>query len=150
MDLFEDAVEVVRLSSGGDPLKEQLNRMGVVLAEDHPDMLRSLHLLVAGEFDVRRSVKDGRALVEAVMACDPRLVVTDIAMPVLNGLDAVRELRTRGFTPIVIFVTQFVDQALVDVAFSLGASGYVSKARAAEDLLPAMRHALDGRTFSSI
>jgi len=123
----------------------------VLLADDHPsfsEMLESLLLPVTG-FEIVSKVRDGRALVEAALRLKPDLILTDIAMPVLNGIDAVDELRKMGCATKVIFVTVHSDAEFVRSCLVTGALGYVVKPRVAVDLLQAIRQVLAGHMFVS-
>lgn len=122
----------------------------VVLADDNADMRDELRELLGAEFDVVDSVADGAALCAAVRAANPDVVVTDIAMPVLNGLAAAKViLRDRPQTR-VVFVTVLGDPGIAQCGLALGALGYVSKHVAGAELLPAVRAALRGERYVAV
>ncbi len=121
----------------------------IVLADDHALVLDGLRRILEGEFELVDTVQDGRALVAAVERLQPELAVCDISMPLLNGLEALRHCREAGFRTRFVFVTASPDVALATRAFRLGASGYVLKHAATEELLTAIRDAFEGRTFIS-
>jgi len=124
-------------------------RMRILLADDHKAMQERVEGLLEAEFEVVGSVNDGRALVDAAKELSPDVMVVDISMPELNGIDAVREIRKAGGTARVIFLTVHEDPDFVPMCFDAGALGFVVKSRLASDLIPAIQHALTDRTFVS-
>jgi DNA-binding NarL/FixJ family response regulator len=126
-----------------------MDRPRIVLADDHPAFLDCAAKLLGPEFEVVEAVGDGEALIEAAQRCDPDLLVIDISMPCLTGLEAARRLKAAGLRAKVIFLTVHQDQEFVGAALSLGANGYVTKSRLATDLVPALREALADRCFVS-
>jgi len=121
----------------------------IVLADDDRDFLHALQVLLTSEFDVVASVGDGYALIEAVAAHKPDLIVTDISMPLLSGLRAARQLRTDWPNIPIVFLTMREEPTFVAEAQKLGASGYVVKRSAGSDLIPAIRAVLQGGSFIS-
>jgi DNA-binding NarL/FixJ family response regulator len=119
----------------------------VLLADDHTIVAEGLKSLLKEEFDLVGAVGDGRSLVEAAKRLRPDVIVTDISMPLLNGLDAVRQLRKDGVRAKVIFLTMHADERLVTEAFRAGASGYLLKQSAGEELISAIEEALEGRLY---
>ena len=105
--------------------------------------------LLQPEFEVVGKVRDGRALVEDAMLLKPDLIVTDVSMPVLNGIEAADLLRQSGCKSRIIFLTVHSDPDFVRRCLSTGAFGYVVKSRIASELLPAIREALEGSIFVS-
>src|SRR6202012_4793164 len=99
------------------------------------------------EFDLLGVVHDGRALLEAVENLHPDVILTDISMPLLNGLDAVRQIRSRWPEARVVVLTMHRETELAADAFRAGASGYVLKISPGEELITAIRHASQGRAF---
>ncbi len=110
-------------------------------------MADGIRALIEGEFELVAVVANGLDLIERCEAIKPELALTDISMPVLNGLDALREIKKKGLRTKVIIVTGAADVGLATEAFRAGASGYVLKHAAAEELLTALREASLGRTF---
>ena len=110
-------------------------------------LLEAFTALLAPEFDVAGTVTDGRMLVEAFARLHPDIVVLDIAMPLLNGLDAGRQLKAQRKTVKLIYLTMNPDPYLAGEALRLGASGYVLKSSAAHELLQAIREAVRGRSY---
>jgi DNA-binding NarL/FixJ family response regulator len=119
------------------------------LADDHEEFLAVERRLLEPEFDVLTTVRDGRAAVEAAARLAPDVVVLDVSMPVLGGIEAARALRAEGSRAVVVFLTVHGDPEYVRAALSSGALGYVAKSRLASDLLPALREAVAGRPFIS-
>lgn len=126
-----------------------MNRPRVLLAEDHRIVAEGLKSLLAADFDLAGVVEDGRALVEAARALRPDVIVADISMPSLNGIDALETLRKDGVEIPVIFLTMHRDVAYARRALEAGAAGYVLKHSAAMELLQALKAALEGGTFVS-
>jgi DNA-binding NarL/FixJ family response regulator len=124
-----------------------MTRPRILLADDHVMLLEAFTALLAPEFDVAGTATDGRMLVEAFARLHPDIVVLDIAMPLLNGLDAGRQLRAQRKSVKLIYLTMNPDPYLAGEALRLGASGYVLKSSAAHELLQAIREALRGRSY---
>ncbi len=112
-------------------------------------MAEALQHLLQTEFEVVETVRDGRALVEAVSRLEPDLVVADIAMPLLNGLDAGDQIRAILPRVKIVYLTQHRDPRYAAEAMRRHAAGYVLKEAAASDLIAAIRDALDGRPYVS-
>jgi DNA-binding NarL/FixJ family response regulator len=121
----------------------------VVVADDTPEMLESVTQLLRRDFDIVGSAQNGEEAIEAAALLNPDLVVLDISMPILNGIQVASLLRESGCRAKVIFLTVHEDQDYVDAAFSVGASGYVFKSRVATDLIPAVEEVLQGYSFTS-
>jgi DNA-binding NarL/FixJ family response regulator len=121
----------------------------VVVADDMPEMLESVTQLLRRDFDIVGSAQNGEEAIEAAALLNPDLVVLDISMPILNGIQVASLLRESGCRAKVIFLTVHEDQDYVDAAFSVGASGYVFKSRVATDLIPAVEEVLQGYSFTS-
>lgn len=122
-------------------------RPRVLLADDHLLVAEALKSLLAGEFELVGVVEDGLALVAAVRRLEPEVVVADVTMPHLNGIDAVARLRADGIRVPVVFLSMHRDVAFARRALDLGASGYVLKHSAPAELVAALRAALAGRTY---
>jgi DNA-binding NarL/FixJ family response regulator len=126
-----------------------MSRARLVLAEDHPEMTNDLSQLLAAAFDVIAVVRDGNALVTAADRLLPDAVVTDITMPGIDGISAVQAILMQHPHMGAVIVTVHSDQGLVRRAFACGARGYVLKASAGEDLIPAVDAVLAGGHFVS-
>ena len=126
-----------------------MSRPRVLLAEDHLIVAEGLKALLAGEFDLVGVVEDGRALVEAVRRLSPDIIVADISMPALNGIEALEAMRKQGLTVPVVFLTMHRDGGYARRALEAGAAGYVLKHSAASELLHGLHTALAGGTYVS-
>ncbi len=119
----------------------------VILADDHTLIAEALHRLIAPQFDVVATVADGHALLDSAASLKPDVVVVDIAMPLLNGLEAGRRLKQKMPGVKLIFLTMNEDPELAMEAMKSGASGYVLKQSAASELLHALQTALQGKSY---
>lgn len=126
-----------------------MSRPRVLLADDHRMVAEGLKALLTPVFDLVGVVEDGRALLRETAALQPDVVVTDITMPGLSGIEALARLREEHPAVRVIVLTMHQDVAYARRALALGASGYVLKHAAPEELVLAIRAALAGRTFLS-
>jgi DNA-binding NarL/FixJ family response regulator len=119
----------------------------VVLADDHTIVTEGLKALLEPEFQIVAKVDNGRAAIKAVRDFNPDVVILDISMPLLNGIDTAREIRKFDPKIKIVFLTMHTELAYVQEAFDAGASGYVIKHSASIDLQLAIRRALLGRTY---
>jgi len=126
-----------------------LKKTRILLADDHPYFPQLVERLLGHTFEVVGSVCDGRALVEAAGRLKPDVIITDISMPVLNGLEAAEELKKSGSRSKIIFLTIHSGLEFVRACLSLGAVGYVVKPRVATELELSIREAMAGRVFVS-
>lgn len=126
-----------------------MSRARVVVADDHPDVLDSIARLLTPEFDVVGTAADGQSAVEATASLDPDVLILDISMPVLSGLEAAAEVAATGSRTRVLFLTVHEDVDMLRKAMEKGASGYVIKSRMASDLVPAIKRVLAGRSYVS-
>src|SRR5215813_2387854 len=118
----------------------------LLLADDHKMFAQGLVSLLRDDFNLLATVTDGEGLIDAAIRLKPDVIVVDISMPVLNGFDAVRQLRTKGCEAKVLFLTMYADSGLVAEAIRCGASGYVLKQSAGEELISAITQVLQGGT----
>lgn len=116
----------------------------ILLADDHQMFLAGLERLLEPEFDVVGKVANGRALVEAAAALQPDVVVADISMPLMNGIEATRKLREAAPSTKVVLLTMHGDALYVADGVRAGASGFVLKRDAPDDLIRAIRRVLRG------
>lgn len=126
-----------------------MKRLRVLLADDHVLIAQALEHLLRAEFDVVGTVSDGRALLKAAGELRPDVVVVDIGMPLLNGLDAGEQLKALHPAIKLVFLTQNREPRFAVEAFRRQASGYVLKDAAASELIAAIRAALEGKTYIS-
>jgi DNA-binding NarL/FixJ family response regulator len=124
-----------------------MNRARLLLADDHAIVAEGLASLLRDEFELVGTVGDGRALVEAVRELRPDLVVADVSMPLLSGLEALRRLRAEGIGLKVVFLTMHTDAHLAIEALRAGASGYVLKHSAGEELIRALHEVQRGLVY---
>lgn len=122
-------------------------RPRVLLADDHLLVAEALRSLLTPEFDLVDVVDDGRALLEAAARLRPDVIVADITMPRLNGIDALVRLRQDGDHVPVVFLTMHRDATFARRALEAGASGFVLKHSASVELISAIRAALSGKTY---
>jgi DNA-binding NarL/FixJ family response regulator len=126
-----------------------MKRPRVLLADDHRLVAEGLKSLLSDEFDLVGVVEDGRALIEAARKLHPEVIVADITMPHLNGIDALVHLKRDGIQAPVVFLTMHPEVAYARRALEAGAAGYVLKHSAPAELITAIRAALDGKTYVS-
>jgi DNA-binding NarL/FixJ family response regulator len=119
----------------------------VLLADDHTIVTEGLKSILDPEFELVGTAEDGRALLAAAEKLQPDVIVADITMPRLNGLDAVRALKKRNHRTKVIFLTMHSDPELATEAFRVGASGYLLKQSAGEELITAIHTVLQGEVY---
>jgi DNA-binding NarL/FixJ family response regulator len=124
-----------------------MKRPRVIMADDHSLILAGLRKLVEADCDVVATVEDGRELLEAAQRINPDLILLDISMPLLNGLDAARQLSKIVPDCKLIFLTMHASPAYATEAFQAGASGYLLKRSAASELQQAIRSALNGQYY---
>jgi DNA-binding NarL/FixJ family response regulator len=124
-----------------------MTRPRILMADDHAMLLDAFRTLLESEFDVVGTVTDGRMLLEAFSRLHPDVVLLDIAMPLLNGLDAGRQIKAQRKSVKLIYLTMNPDPDLAGEALRLGASGYVLKSSAFQELKQAIHEALRGRSY---
>ena len=136
--------------SGFGPIElSRAGRIRVVLADDNVPFLQSTTRVLEPSFEVVGTATDGSSLLDVVTGLDPDVVVLDISMPSLDGLEAARKLVGRGSRPRLLFLTVHEDPDYLREALAIGAFGYVLKSRLASDLVQAIREALASRRFVS-
>lgn len=124
-----------------------MSRPKVLLAEDHAAVANSLVSFLQPDVEIVATVRDGRALIDAAQRLQPDLIIADIQMPVMGGLEALRELRRQGLDVPLILLTAHDDAVLADHAMRAGAAGFVLKLTAAAELLTAIGDVLQGRDY---
>ncbi len=124
-----------------------MTRARILVADDHRIVAEGLRGLLEPEFELTEIVQDGRALIEAHDRLRPDVVVADVTMPLLNGIQAVRQLRQAGSRAKFIILTMHPDTGYAVEALEAGAAGYVLKHSAPDELVTALREALAGRTY---
>jgi DNA-binding NarL/FixJ family response regulator len=126
-----------------------VNRARVLLADDHPMFLAGLRSLVESECEVVGEASDGKALLEAASRLKPEVIVLDISLPLLNGIDAARQIKKEQPETKILFLTMHANLAYLKEALIAGASGYVLKTSAREELLGALRDVIRNRIHVS-
>lgn len=124
-----------------------MKRPKILIADDHRMVAEGLRGLLEPQFELVAIVGDGRALLEAAEKYRPDVVVADVSMPLLNGIESVRQLKKKNKKIVVVFLTMHLDVAYASSAFEAGASGYVLKHSAPQELLTAISSALNGKTY---
>jgi len=119
----------------------------VILADDHVMVAEGLGRLLGESVDLVACVNDGKQLVEAARKLWPDVIVSDLTMPVMSGLDAMKELKADGSRARFIFLTIHTEPRLAAQALRAGASGYLLKQAAGEELIEAIRTVMDNRTY---
>jgi DNA-binding NarL/FixJ family response regulator len=124
-----------------------MQRPRILLADDHRIVVEGLRGLLEPEFEIVGIVEDGRALFTAAEKLRPDVIVADISMPLLNGIEAVRQIKKTHEEIKVVFLTMHPDVTYAASAFEAGASGYVLKHSAPSELIVAIQSALRGKTY---
>ena len=119
----------------------------VLLADDHKIVIEGLKNLLKDDFEIVGSVEDGRALVEQASTFHPDVIVADISMPQLNGIEAARQIKKKDKKIKIVFLTMHPDVTYAANAFEAGASGFVLKHSASSELIRAIHEAMKGRTY---
>ena len=123
-------------------------RPRVLLADDHPPLLKGAGALLKPQFEVVGNVTDGETLLTEARRLLPDVIVADITLPVLSGIDVVHELRESGLSPKIVFLTIHSEQPFVEACMVGGALGYVLKSHMRPQLIPAIHAVLAGRPYN--
>lgn len=126
-----------------------LGRASLLLADDHRAVCESVAALLELDFEVLGTVSNGEEMLAEARRLNPDVVITDISMPVLDGIAAVKQLRANNSDAKVIFLTIHDDPEFVEACLAIGALGYVVKRRLTSDLIPAIHEVLAGHRFIS-
>ena len=124
-----------------------MKKTRVLLADDHKIVIEGLKNLLEGEFEIVGSVEDGRALVKQASTIHPDVIVADISMPRLNGIEAAQQIKKFDENIKIVFLTMHPDATYAANAFEAGASGFVLKHSASSELIRAIHEAIKGRTY---
>jgi DNA-binding NarL/FixJ family response regulator len=136
-------------SSPADMASPSASNPRILLAEAHLEVSKTVTKFLEPAYQIVGRVGDGQTLVNAAAELKPDVVITEICMPILSGIEAARRLRESGSTAKIVFLTVHGDADYVRACLATGAFGYVVKSRIATDLLHAVRETLVGRTFVS-
>ncbi len=126
------------------------SRARVLVADDHSAMLDRVVELLSREYEVVGAVRDGQALIQAAAATNPDVIVSDVCMPVLSGIEAAEQLSKSGSMAKIIFLSVHEDPDYVSASLEAGAIGYVIKSRVTPDLRLAIEGAIKGMRFVSL
>jgi DNA-binding NarL/FixJ family response regulator len=126
---------------------EGRHRSRILIADDHTLVAEACKSVIEPEFEVVAIVNDGRALIESALELKPEVVILDIAMPTLNGLDAAEQLKQLIHSVKIIFLTFHSESHICAEALRRGASGYIVKHSAADELVRAIRAVLRGGSY---
>lgn len=128
---------------------QRMSKIRVFLADDHETVLARVRTILGEKFDIVGVASNGRDAVAEVRRLDPDVLVIDISMPVLDGLQAASQLQAANCRTKTVFLTVHKDHDFVAAAISAGALGYVTKSDVTTDLVPAIHEVLDGRLYIS-
>ena len=143
------AAILIRKINASDLLRAPMT-LRVVAADDNSRFLQTIiSELEAASFEVVETASDGRSALECVLRNKPDVIVLDLIMPGLNGIEVTRELRKNGIAAAIIICSVESDEQTIDAAREAGAQGYVFKTRMAKDLVPAVRAVSSGEVFIS-
>jgi len=134
---------------GGGPKEPRLDRPRILLADDHAEFAALVSRLVETEFELLQTFADGQAIVDGARTIAADVLLLDITMPGMSGIEAARQLRNADGAAKVVFLTVHADEDYLRSALAAGALGYVVKDRLATDLIPALWAAMAGRQFIS-
>jgi DNA-binding NarL/FixJ family response regulator len=126
-----------------------MTRMRVLVADDLTAVLNEIAALLGNQFEIVDMVLDGRAALEETLKLEPDLVVLDISMPEMSGIEVARELKSQHSKAKIVFLTVHQDSDILATCLAAGGLGYVLKVFMDTDLIPAMDEALAGRVFVS-
>jgi DNA-binding NarL/FixJ family response regulator len=124
-----------------------MKRARILLADDHPLTLEGIRAVLEPHHEIVGTVTDGRALLDAALRLKPELIVLDITMPLLNGIDAAVQIKKSLPGVKLLFITMHVNPAYLEAALNAGGTGYVLKSAAREELLDAIKIVLNGRIY---
>lgn len=119
----------------------------VLLADNHPALLKVTAELLKPQFDIVATAADGATLVSEALRLCPDVIVADITLPVLSGIDAVRQLRESGLSARVVILTVHSEQQFIEACIAEGALGYVLKSHMKAHLIPAVQAAIAGQSY---
>jgi DNA-binding NarL/FixJ family response regulator len=126
-----------------------MKRPRILLADDHALMLERISAILAPHYEIIGTVADGRALVEAALRLKPDLIIVDITMPLLNGIDAATQIKKSLPGTKYLFVTMHASTAYIEAAFNAGGTGYILKSGIREELLEAAQSVMNGSIYVS-
>ncbi len=122
-------------------------RPRILLADDHPAVLKATNALLKAQFDIVGNATDGAELVSEALRLSPDVIVADITLPVLSGIDAAHQLRQSAPLAKIVFLTVHSEQQFIEACIAEGALGYVLKSHMKAHLIPAIQAALVGQPY---
>jgi DNA-binding NarL/FixJ family response regulator len=125
------------------------SKIRIVVADDHEEILSVIKEVLQPEFEVVAAVRDGRDLLQAVKNFKPDIIIANINMPEMSGIEATRRIVEEDFEARVILLTMYNDRSMVEEGISAGAKGYVFKLAAGRELVPAVYEVIQGRFYIS-
>lgn len=128
---------------------DSATKFRILIADDNEAILRQVEDLLTARFEVVGAVPNGEILVNQAVTLDPDVIVTDVSMPLMSGLEAVAAIKKVGLRARVVFLSVFQQQSFIDACFSAGADAFVPKARMSRDLIQAIDQVTAGRNFRS-
>jgi DNA-binding NarL/FixJ family response regulator len=126
-----------------------VSKIRIVVADDHEEMLSLVKEVLEPEFEVVAAVRDGRDLLQAVKNFKPDVIIADISMPEMSGIEVTRIILEADFDAKIILLTMHTDRSMAEVGISAGAKGYVFKLAADRELVPAVYEVIEGRFYIS-
>jgi DNA-binding NarL/FixJ family response regulator len=126
-----------------------VSKIRIVVADDHEEMLSLVKEVLQPEFEVVATVRDGRDLLHAVKNFKPDVIIADITMPEMSGIEATRKIVEEDLGARIILLTMHNDRTMVEEGFSAGAKGYVLKLAASQELVPAIYEIIQGGSYIS-
>ncbi len=127
-----------------------MSRSRILLADDHALILEGLRRMLEPHHDIVEAVGDGKSLVDAALRLKPDLIILDVSMPVLSGVEAARQIRKRLPRMKLLFLTVHSNPAYLQEALSAGATGYILKSSSREEILGAVKSVLAGQRYISL
>jgi DNA-binding NarL/FixJ family response regulator len=124
-------------------------RARILIVDDHQLVLQRVRTLLQSDFEIVGDARTGKEMVMEAIRLKPDVIVADIAMPEMSGIEAARKLRKGGFVTKLVFLTIYAEDQFIEACMTEGALGYVVKSHMKSDLIPAINAALSGRLFIS-
>ena len=121
----------------------------VLLADDHPPLVEAALTILRPHYDIVGIATDGAMLISEALRLSPDIIVSDITLPILNGIEAINRLRLASSQARVVFLTVHAEEGFLKACMAEGALGYVLKSRMKTQLIPAIEAALEGRSYVS-
>jgi DNA-binding NarL/FixJ family response regulator len=128
---------------------DPVSKIRIVVADDHEEMLRLVKEVLQPEFEVVATVRNGRDLLHAIKNFKPDVIIADISMPEMSGIEATRKIVEEDAEAKIILLTMHTDRAMAEEGISAGAKGYVFKLAAGRELVPAIYEIIQGRLYIS-